>query len=254
MRAPLPRMTYTERMARSQAKSEILLKFLGSGETFTTTDITAELLQIDRRRAAALLASLEQQAALKSESHLVSVAQPGKSTKAQRAMRIFGITPHGLAMADACGGQHFELGRTNSSWINHRIDSQRMRIRAESAGWTGWITERDLRLQQLKKVPDAVAVSPRGHRVAIECERHAKTPKRYAELIALYIQEIVAGKYHRVEFVCPNGVERLIKNSFKKVESVKVGGEVVRLEQKHFDRFTFHSLDTWPNAESEVKK
>jgi hypothetical protein len=231
-------MSYTQRMARAQAKSDILLKFLGSGEVYTTADIVADLLQIDRRRAAALLVSLEKQGFLNSELHGVNARQ----------LRIAGITPHGLAYIDMAGGQHFELGRTNSSWISHRLECQRIRIAAEAAGWTGWTTERQLRDMQLKKIPDAVATDPAGSLVAIELERFAKTPKRYSEVIAAHLLQVKAGHYSRIEYVSPPGIGRLIRNSIGKIEAVKVNGESVRLEQKHFDRFTFHSIDNWPEV------
>lgn len=244
MRAPLPQMTHAQRCARAQAKAEILLNFLASGEVYTSADIAADMLQIDRRRAAATLKSLESQGALKCETHSVNA----------RMLRIHGITPHGLAMAGQFNGQFFELGRTNPSWINHRLEGQRMRVKAEAAGWMDWATERTLRLQNLKKIPDAVATCPAGSRVAVEIERHCKTPKRYSELIVAYLLEMKAGRYAEVHFVSPSGVEKLIKNSFSRIESVKFNGDVVKLEAKHRARFKFFSFDQWPPApESEAK-
>jgi len=244
MRAPLPQMTHAQRCARAQAKAEILLNFLASGEVYTSADIAADMLQIDRRRAAATLKSLEYQGALKCETHSVNA----------RMLRIHGITPHGLAMAGQFDGQFFELGRTNPSWINHRLEGQRMRVKAEAAGWTNWATERTLRMQNLKKVPDAVAASPAGCRVAVEIERHCKTPKRYAQLIVAYLLEIKNEKYAEVHFVSPSGIEKLIRTSFSKIKTVKFNGETVRLEEKHLARFKFFSFDQWPPApESEAK-
>ena len=243
MRALLPKMTHAERCARAAAKQQILLEFLASGEVYTTTDIATDLLQITRRRAAACLAALERAGALKSETHSVNARQ----------IKIYGVTPHGLAMADApASAPYFELGRTNPAWINHRLDTQRMRIHAEGASWSDWTPERALRLQSLKKIPDAVATNPAGSRIAIEIERFAKTPKRYGELICAYLQEIKSGKYEEVHFVSPPGIERLIQNAFRKVESVKFNGEIVKLEAKHFARFKFFSFSDWPPCEGEL--
>lgn len=55
---------------------------------------------------------------------------------------------------------------------SHRLDTQRMRLAAEKAGWTQWVPERALQGRGLKKVPDAAAIDTRGHLVAIEIERH----------------------------------------------------------------------------------
>lgn len=241
MRAPLPQMTHAERMARAQAKSEILLKFLGSGEVYITADVAADLLQIDRSRAAACLNSLERQGALKSETHDVRA----------RFVKQWGITPHGLALADCFCNPFCELGRTNGAQLEHRSACQRMRLKTEAAGgWTDWTPDRIVRLTKgLKKVPDAIATDPIGNRVAIEIERNVKTPKRYSEIIVAYLLEIKAGKYDEVHFVCPAKVEKLVEKSFSRIESVKLNGEVVKLEAKHRARFKFFSFDNWPPKE-----
>lgn len=245
MRAPLPKMSYAERMARAQAKAEILLKFLASGEVYITAEVAADLLQIDRSRAAATMNRLEREGALKSETHDVRA----------RYVKQWGITPHGLALADCFGNPFVELGRTNGMQLEHRAACQRMRLKAENAGWTQWTPERILRLEKLKKIPDAVATSPAGTRVALEIERNVKTPKRYAELIVAYLLEVKAGRYDEVHFVCPPGVEKLVQKALSRIDAVKFNGDVVKLEAKHRDRFRFFSFDNWPPklAESEAK-
>ena len=138
------------------------------------------------------------------------------------------------------------LGRTNAGWINHRLDTQRMRIRAAAAGWTGWTPERILRLTPgMKKIPDAISINKSGQRIAIEIERSCKTQKRYGELIVIYLQEIKAGKIDEVHYVCPAGVSKLVKKCFESIETVKFHGDIVKLEQKHRDRFKFFDFDEW---------
>lgn len=243
----LPSMTHTERCARAQEKTSILLKFLGSGEVFTTAQIAAQLWNVDRRRAAAGMRSMETRGLLKSEMHDV---------RAQDVC-VFGITPHGLALADAYGNPRYEIGRTNGAQIEHRICGQRMRIKAEALGWTGWTPERVIRLTpNLKKIPDAAVIAPDGRRIAVEIERSIKTPKRYQEIIVAYLQEIKAGRYTEVHYVSPPGIEKLVRGTFDRIDSVKFGGEVVKLEAKHRARFRFFSFDNWPPmpTESEVAK
>jgi len=243
----LPAMTHAQRTARAQDKTDILLKFLGSGEVFTTAQIAAQLWNVDRRRAAAGMRSMETRGLLKSEMHDV---------RAQDVC-VFGITPHGLALADCYGNPRHELGRTNGAQIEHRIAGQRMRIKAEAEGWAKWTPERVIRLTpNLKKVPDAAATNPDGHRIAIEIERSIKTPKRYAEIIVAYLLEIKAGRYSEVHYVSPPGTEKLVAGMFSRIESVKFNGQIVKLEAKHRERFKFFSFDEWPPkpAESEVPK
>lgn len=237
MTSNLPSMTHAQRMARAQAKADILLKFLGSGEVYITADVAADLLQVDRSRAAACMNSLEKKGALKSETHDVRA----------RFVKQWGITPHGLALVDCFDSPFAELGRTNGAQLEHRAACQRMRLKAEAVGgWTDWTPDRMVRLiPGLKKVPDAIVTDHAGNRVAIEVERHVKTPKRYAEIIIAYLLEIKAGRYHEVHYVCPLGTEKLIEKSFSRIESVKLNGETVKLEDKHRARFKFFSFDNW---------
>lgn len=242
MRSPPPIMTRAECMARVKQKADVLLKFLASGEVFTTTPIAAELWNIDRSTASTSLKSLERQGFLKSEMHDVRAQD----------VKVWGITPHGLAMVDACGNPHHEIGRTNGAGIEHRICGQRMRLKAEAAGWTAWTPERVVRLTpDLKKVPDAIATDPVGKGVAVEVERFCKTPKRYAEIIVAYLLEIKAGRYTEVHYVSPPGTEKLIERSFSRIVHVKHKGEIVKLEAKHRDCFKFFSFDTWPPQHEE---
>lgn len=242
----LPNMTHAQRVARAQDKTSTMLQFLGSGEVYTTAQIAATLWQIDRSSAAAGLRSMARRGLLAVEAHDV---------RAQDVM-IFGITPHGLAVADCYGNPFHQMGRTNGAQIEHRIAGQRMRIRAEAAGWTAWTPERVLRLTpDLKKIPDAAATDPTtGNRIAIEIERSIKTPKRYAEIIVSYLLEIKAGRYTEVHYVSPPGIEKLVRGTFDRIKSVKARGEIVTLEAKHRARFKFFSFDNWPPENKEGEK
>lgn len=235
----LPPMTPAQRMARAQEKQDTLLRFLGSGEVYTTAQIAAQIWGIDRSSASAGLRSLEKRGLLVGETHDVRAQD----------VRIFGITPGGIAIADQYGNPFHQLGRTNGAQIEHRIAGQRMRLKAEAEGWTDWTPERVIRLTPgLKKVPDAAATSPTGQRIAVEIERSIKTPKRYAEIIVAYLLEIKAGRYTEVHYVSPPGVDKLVRGTFERIDSVKFNGEIVKLEAKHRARFKFFSFDNWPST------
>lgn len=206
---------------------------------FSTTDLLCTLLQSARPRVTATLTALERDGALKSEELRVS----GYKT------RLWGITPHGLAVAGQFDAPFFEIGRTNAAYVPHRIETQRLRLAAEAADWQDWTPERVLRGQCLKKVPDAMVISPEGLRVAIEVERNCKTPKRYAELMLAYILEIKAGRVQEVHFVCPPGVASLVERSMGRVTEVRHAGERVPLTDGHRKRFRYFSFDEWPPKE-----
>lgn len=233
-----PRMTRQEQQLRIQEKRKRLLGFLASGEVYTSVQIAAQLLDVSRPAAVKTLVAMERDQALKSEVHRID----------GHALRIYGITPHGLACADAFDSPFFELGRTNSNWIPHRLDTQRMRLKAEALGWRDWMGERSLLKLGLKKVPDASARNLGNELVAIEIERHCKTPKRYQQLIVAYLQEIKSGRFHHVDFVCPSGIELLVKRAMEKVTNVKFAGMDVAVTESHRARFHFYSFDNWPEV------
>lgn len=245
MRQAPPSMPYQERLARSAEKRLKVCQFLAGGEVYSTSAVLSELLGLFPTGTRRLLTSMQKDKLLVSEA-----LAPG--------LVVWGVTPHGLALADRCGDPHHELGRTNPAYVQHRLDRQLMRLAAERAGWTGWTTERALHLQaealgiKLRKIPDAIATTPDGRGVvAIEIERHAKTPKRYQEVLVAYLQEIKAGRYHHVDMVCPDSVAHLVRRALDKVETVKFQGEVVRLDEKQRARFVVHAYSQWPPAAGE---
>lgn len=233
-----PQMTYAQKMARAEVKKQMLLRFLASGEVYTTTQMAARLLCCSTRAASTTLSSLAMARAVKFESHLVG---SHKTT-------LWGITPHGLALTGKIESAIFELGRTNPAYIPHHIQTQAARLAAESAGWTNWVPGKILYNSGLKKVPDALATNPSGEIVAIEIERNAKTLKRYEEVMGQHLQELSNKKWKYVHYVCPAGLASRIENIFSKIESVKVGSSKETIEQKHRDRFKFFDLASWPTS------
>lgn len=231
---PIPRMTYQEKMAKNLAKKKLILDFLASGEVYTTASILQQLLQLSQPRVLSVLKTMESENTIKSESHLV----------ASHKTSIFGITAHGIAISDKIGMPFFERGRTNSAYISHRIDNQKMRLKAENMGWK-WIPERALILNgknQMKKIPDALALNSDKKRVAIEIERTVKEWKRYAGILVEYLKEIKAGRIDYVYYISPDNLEKTVEKSFKKITSVKVGNDTVKLDETHLSRFVFISF------------
>lgn len=237
-RAPAA-MTAEQKAERTAAKRGAVLAFLASGEVWTTVAIAAELMQASTRRAAAALDAMERDGLLSSEI----IRHGGRSP------RVYGITAHGCAVADAFDSPTFERGRINPAYMAHHIDGQTARLAAEAAGWTKWQPERVMRIRALaegwKKIPDAISRNTAGDLVAIEIERNCKTPKRYAELIISYIREIQAKRYKYVVFICPDGVETLVERSMLRVTHVKIDGEYIEIKPEHRARFKYVSFSVW---------
>lgn len=237
--ASLPRMTPSEIRARAKAKEELLLDFLASGEVWTTASIAGRLLCISSRRARALLDRMVRDGLLKSVVFERGVGRPG---------RVFGITATGLAFsshpaADAC--PRFE-SLPSPLFAMHHLDTQVARLQAEAAGWREWIPGKSLYSAGFRKIPDALAITPGGRRVAIEIERTIKTPLRYSQIIPDALRDIKEGRYERVVYVSPQGRADAVERALRRVEIVKVLGEPVRLTESHRARFEFVNLFEFP--------
>ena len=235
-----PRMSYAEKQARAQAKRYVLLQFLASGEVYTVSSIAAQLMSVSQSSAERTLASLVFAGALKFESHII----------ASRKAHIYGITSHGLALMDEFDKPFFQLGKTNSLYIPHHLQTQQARLAAESAGWTDWTPGKTLHGSGLLKIPDAVGTTPTGVRVAIEIERHVKTPKRYEEIISAHLQSITKKLWSEIHYLTPAGLSSRVEKAFQHVQSVPVKGERVSLEPLHRAAFKFFDLQSWPNERS----
>src|SRR6185312_6901653 len=114
-------------------------------------------------------------------------------------LTIWGITAHGQACAfdpatEEPVSAYFEPSRVSALTLAHAIDVQKLRVAAERAGWKDWKNGDRLRAVRDGKRPDAIAVSPRGIRTAIECERTMKTTKRYEVILAHYLQSLRRGE------------------------------------------------------------
>lgn len=231
-----PRMSFLEKQSRAEAKRELVLKFLAGGEVFSTVVILARLLSASPSSTTRTLDSLMRDGALKSESHLIHC----------RHSTVYGITPHGLGLVGKLDSRYFELGKANPSYIPHHLETQLARLNAEGNGWVDWMPGKRLHGQSLEKVPDALATDPVGMRVAIEIERHIKTPKRYGEIISAHLQAITQKRWAEVHYLCPNGLHKKVEAAFAHIDSVFVKGERVPLQQKHRDCFKFFALNSWP--------
>ena len=231
----IPRMTHAAIAARAQAKEILLLDFLASGEVWTTPQIISMLLGLHLRRAYAQVQRME-------KAGLVVPERMG------RGLMLVGITPQGLAYSThpaAAQTARFEPGRVSESFIAHHIDTQRARLQAEAAGWT-WEAGKLLYAKGWHKVPDALATSPTGERAAIEIERTIKTPLRYQQIIPQALRDVKAGRYDRVQYISPQGRADAVERALRRVTTVKVGGDNVKLSDAHWARFAFSNLADWP--------
>lgn len=227
-------------------KRKILLDFLRH-ETFTTVEIAGMLLGIQRNAAYKTLRSLRAAGVL--ESHQVQTEGWGKT--------LWGTTPNGAAEATPGDEEFhwFEPGRISPATLAHDLWLQKIRVRAEAAGWKNWLPDRALRRRLAQenqgkpwlKVPDALAVNPDGETIAVEVERSIKNPKRYQQIMAAYLQMAKGGLISRIEYVCVSPVVlRRLPGIFRRTEYVLINGDRVRIEERHHAKFSFFDVEKWP--------
>ena len=180
MKINLPRMTRADINARAEAKQQIVLDFLASGEVWTTAPLLQMLLGLSVRRVHALARRMERDDLLK----------PARVEGFGKLVKAWGITPTGIAFSENAAPDcpRFE-SLPSPQFMQHHLDTQRARLQAEAEGWT-WEAGKLLYAKRWNKVPDALATSPQGERIAVEIERTIKTPLRYQQIIPAALKDI----------------------------------------------------------------
>lgn len=230
--------SYEERIARQAARHSLVLGFLRD-EAWSSSQVLTELLCGTPALTSKTMSQLE------GHGHVLRhQPQPLRQV-------LWGITPHGLAHAWGEDEQmqvrpYFEPSKLSPLAIPHHIDVQFARLRAQRAGWSGWIPE-PLLPRGLAKRPDAVVLAPDGRKVAIEVERHVKTVKRYEVIFSAYLQAIRRGEYDEIHYIVPDRKFAVrLQRVFGLITAVPVIGDRVQLTEKHRARFRVSSREDWP--------
>lgn len=251
------------RQQRIALKTRLLLRFLRD-ECWTTTEVAAGVMGVGYAAGYRTLQALERDHYLKSEdlvlySHIrhaypLSEESPSHGRRyVGRKIMLWGITPHGLAHAwdlDEAMQERpvFELGKTNPAYVEHVASIQRLRLKAEAAGWQHWIPSRLLQGQKLAKVPDAESLDPTGAKVALEYEREIKTVKRYQAIVGAYLVALKAGRWQRVDYVCPTrDLAARLKRVLYALTEITHKGQKASITPEHLEhRVVFYGAEEWP--------
>lgn len=227
-----------QRTANKRAKVLAWLR----GEIYTTADVAATLLDIQRPAAWKTLSAMARDGLVRSER------LPGGSS----IIAVWGLTPHGAVAAREPGRDdfadlpYFETGRVSPFTIHHALATQRLRLALEAEGWADWQSEKECRRRGTAegwlKVPDALARDPAGQRVALEVERSFKTAKRYADVLSAYLRMVKQGQIDRIAYHCPPGMARHLQELFHSIDSVMFQGQRVGITSEHHARFSFQDL------------
>ncbi|MBK6906343.1 MAG: hypothetical protein IPH08_04240 [Rhodocyclaceae bacterium] len=226
-----------ERAARTASKRQALLRFLRKNY-YTSAEIAGMVMGIASRQGVhTTLAAMERDDMLRRET----VEANG------RKWTLWGITAHGQALAfnpdagEQPESKYFEAGRVGLTVLAHTLDLQRISIQVERAGWTDWkLGDRLEKWQANVSRPDALATSPQGNLVAIECERTIKTVKRYEAVLADRLQAIKRGQFQRCVWLCPtHELSTRLQTIITSIKDVVVAGSRVPIQERHLSLLAF---------------
>lgn len=237
-------LSHQKRLARKEQKLEAVLRFLRQ-HIWSTQEILQKVIDVESRQAThKTLVSLEKNGVIRRHTYS---ALGGDVT-------IWGITFQGQALAfnpisETIISTYFEPSRISEQTIRHQLDIQKLRLKAEAAGWNGWIdgdrvgnSDKDL------KRPDAICINPTNQKVAVECERTFKSLKRYEQVLINYLRLIKSGEIDHVIWVCPSKEMAVrLKSIITSIQFVRISGQRIKIEpSKHHVNLFFCSYDEWP--------
>ena len=236
-------MPPAQRAERVRQKQRLLLRFLRA-EIWTDHKNLGELLQVMPAATYRTVNSLVKAELLRTER----VALVGGH------ITLIGITHHGQALAtdpnEAVVEKVFAPNRVSSTYLRHTLDIQYLRIKAERSGWTGWVNaDRFEKWQEGQARPDAFAMDVAGRRIAVECERTIKSPKRYNQILNAWLQSIRRGDVQKVVWVSPNeSVRDRLRQIITSISHVEVAGQKVLIPRDRFQNLDFLTYAEWPKS------
>lgn len=139
-----------------------------------------------------------------------------------RNVRLWGLTPHGLAFSVDDGEplpdtRPFQPSKMSAGQIPHKLDVQRLRLIMSARGATRWRYLHQVSARGQKE-PDALA-DVGGRTVAFELERTVKSRKRYQEIVSGYLFTRKASGVDEIWYVSPD--ERTLARIRQAVLSVE---------------------------------
>lgn len=240
--------SYAERMAARKEKKRRLLAFLRS-EVWTSLEVAADVMKLSCRKAAARTIRGF------ADDGLVVIEEV---VTPRGRVRIVGITSNGQAHISGLLGRpleerSYERRRVGSMTLFHRIELQKLRIHCARSGWSGWAyPDRQAAREKNRRQhrPDAIAMAPRGARVAIELELTIKSRKRYRFILGHHLQAIQRGEYDEVIYSSPSPeLLAAVRQVVLGLDRVVVGGREVLVTPEMLSKFHFLTTQEVPNVQ-----
>lgn len=233
---------YSERRGRTLANEAKILQFLKT-EIYSTPRVLSNLLNF--KTVNSIYKILNRMIA----EDLLMVEEIQGDNDFMKNTRLYGITTNGAIMAqseedDPLHVVNFQPSKVNLTTLQHRIDTQLMRVSAENSGRT-WIALNNIELLKGSKLPDGMILRDDGTKIAIEVERTAKSPKRYQEIANLYAERFKENNLVNVLYLFPNAtLKNRIERIFNALPSLGHGINAIQLQTGNIYRmFTFMTYD-----------
>lgn len=225
--------SHADRMAAQATKRRRLLAWLRL-EIWTTPAIAGDVMGVtDRRTIRDTLAAMSRDGLIALDEIEIPLG----------VLKVLGITMDGQSAAAGLErdmiGSAYERGRIGLTVLDHTLDLQTLKLSCLRAGWKNW-NKPDSKKWGKAYRPDAIAVTPDGVVVCIECERTIKTKKRYATIFSNHVTGLGKKAFSHVIYAAPTpekarNIERLLRS----IHLLQVAGETVSAGKTIDAHFTF---------------
>ena len=234
-------LNYEHSRARNLEKTHQVLTFLRS-EKWSHQNILQALLQLQSRQAIhKTLLKMESQGLIKRHSVESGFGQ---------AMTVWGITPHGVMMSIQDDELYkdvraFEYSKLKATQLNHTLDIQLARVKAESAGWSDW--QNAGFAKKGSKNPDAIALRPDGKRICFEVERSLKAFRRYQDILVSHLSAKKVGRWDEIYYLMPDqAMKKRVERIFSDIDSARYQKRTIVINSSHKAPFKFFTLsENW---------
>jgi hypothetical protein len=249
-------LTVQQARERNQQKALMVLRFLRTS-IYSTADLLGEVMAVKSREGIRqTLVDMERKQLIRRHTY----------HELTGTFTLWGITSTGQELSLQNGDEpipiSFNPTKVSLARLQHYLCLQKIRIRAEAAGWTNVIycdrpsvykgsaaQRQDTINEDIR--PDLLATYPQPRTVAIEYERLLKwTPRYKKHVIPGHIRRLNAGEYTQVVWVCPNQTDEarlraILLNAVKQLRD----DNNFHLERtsKDYKTFVVTNIDCWPN-------
>lgn len=167
-------------------------------------------------------------------------------------LALWGITREGLSVVILPEDENvppcFEPGKLKGWGMEHHLINQKTRVILEEKGSTCWINgDRTTFVNSYPKIkhrPDGVITLPNGIKVAIETERHPKSPARYSQIMASHLIGRTNEYWMFVFYVVPDSQKKLLlEKYFDGIKTLHVNSSKVEVKSHYRQVFHFFTMD-----------